>query len=543
MAMKRAALAATMAVLLAGCGGGDSDDPSLGESSGPIVPDTESNERLFSTGDLSTEPSLGSEIPVGVYRYTAVEPQSGTELVGVGIISDTGRIALALQDRLSFARIELDEDDRFENLLEDTQFTDALSLSITGRRDLGVLEGENPRISGTFLDVDLDVLTLNYRLDLQDSDGDSFGLADLQGTYSGVDDEGSGTVVSIDDTGNLIGSDTSGCDFEGTIRIPDANQEVFEAKYTLANCGPTVTLTGSQRDGDYFAVGRIEDSFRSITMFGSNGEVGSRFTGSSTASEDQILDEEVPPFVSDEFDQQTSISAKLEPGIYNYTDIPLGNTPPPVVESGILYVSDTGRLALVTDSRFGVARVRVSDVDTFLNNLFQIGAPGATTAGTAAEAIFGTPNNTSGGDFTIAGSLLDREGELVNRYEAVRDTTNDAFFSSTPLTVTRLAGTYSGTRNPGAITTTINVAPTGEVTGSDTTGCVFNGTANVNTGESGIFEFRLTVSNCSASTEASGAERNGIYNAVGDIVPGTPDRMRVLMGSDDNVEYLQLDLQ
>lgn len=543
MVAKKAVLAAAMAAILVGCGGGDSDDPTLEPSTQPPVPDPEPVKRLFSNGDLSVENSLGNEIPVGVYQYTSVNPEGGGETIGLALVSDTGRVALALPSRLSFARIELGENDRFENRLEDSENPDAQSLSITGRRDAGVAEGQNPRISGTFLDNELQTVTRNYRLDLQDADGDTFSFADLEGTYSGINSEGVGTVYTIDNSGNLTGAGTSGCDYEGTVRIPDSGQEVFELNYAASNCGPTSEFNPGDRDGEFFGLGRTENSNRSITIFGTNGTIGTRVSGDSTANEDQVLDEEIGPFVSNEFDVEPSITAKLEPGVYEYTDIPLGSTPPPTIESGVMLISDTGRLALATDVRLGTSRVRVNDVDTFLNTINQVQSPGSNVAPSLARGLFGTPNNNGGGDFTISGSLLDQENELINRYEAVRDTSNDAALSATPLTITRLSGTYSGTRNPGAITATITVSASGAVTGSDTTGCVYNGEANVNNGESGVFEMRLNVRNCSASTEATGDERNGTYNAVGNIIPGTPDQMQVVLGSTENVEFLQLTLQ
>ena len=224
-----------------------------------------------------------------------------------------------------------------------------------------------------------------------------------------------------------------------------------------------------------------------------------------------------------------------------------------MIESGTLFVSDTGRIAVVTDRRFGVARIELNDVDTFTAEFDQVERPGADQSPTEAVSIFGTPdNNGTGNPFKIAGSLLDRNDDLENRYSAERDESNDAAFAADPLTLTNLSGTFSGTRDPGAITTTLTFATDGTVNGSDNTGCVFNGSANIPDGQAGVLEVRLNVANCSASTTRTGAERNGNYNGVGDLQPGSPDQLRLVMAtpgdpetpdSQPNIELVTLDRQ
>ena len=113
----------------------------------------------------------------------------------------------------------------------------------------------------------------------------------------------------------------------------------------------------------------------------------------------------------------------------------------------------------------------------------------------------------------------------------------------TGLDMPTLSGTYTGTRNPGSITTTLTVNSEGVVTGSDTTGCVFNGAAQITSETVGVFEIQANVANCTATTAASGAERNGEYVGVGDYRPGSPDQLRVVFGSEDNVELVSLDRQ
>ena len=539
MTFQKTAITLALVGALAGCGSGGDDDDTLAPSDGTSLSET----RLFSNGDLSPEPTLGNDIPVGVYQYTSTLPDTGGEQVGLSIISQTGRVAFAQEASISFARIKLDENGRFSVQIESSETeSDNIPRILKGARDTGVGPESLARVSGSILNDDTGELLENYRLDLQEADERTLTLNSLAATYSGISETGVGTAISFASDGSLVGSDTTGCDFAGEVVVPDPSVDVIEASFTAKNCGPTVGIEGKDRNGDWFAVGRLDVATGTLTLFGTNGTVGARVTATDNDPGDDVVLAGAD-FLTNDFSEQPSIAARLEPGTYNYTDIPL-DSGSSFVESGLMVISNTGRVVVATDRRLGFSRIQVNDVDTFRSSFSQTTTPGTSQPPSAAEELFGTPNNSGGGDpFTLAGSLLDGEGELLNRYSAERDTSNDATFAATPLDLTQLTGTYSGTRNPGSITTSLTIASDGAVTGSDTTGCVYNGTSAIPNGEAGLFEVRVDTSNCSATTTATGAERDGEYHGVGDFLPGSPDRIRLLLGSADNIEFITLDRQ
>lgn len=548
MAFAQHKLAFPLAALLAltACGGGGSDDDRVLEPSDepPIKqPDEEKADvRLFSNGDLSAESSLEGQIPVGVYKYSGgIESSDGA---GLAIIGHSGRIALAFEGSLEFARLEVNEDGRFEQKLESTYTgQDDIERLIRGRRDMGTSDEALARIAGSVIEAETGALIVNYRLDRQQPDDRDLTTSTAASTYSGIGEDGIVTAFSLGEDGTLIGSDSTGCDFAGEYIIPDPKKDVFEASFAAEKCGPTRELEPGDRDGDYFAVGRINLESGSLTMFGTNGEIGMRLTATDAEPEEEEVPEKPASFFDEDFDAIPSVVATLEAGTYDFTEIAL-DTEQMELESGILMVSDTGRAVLATDVRQAVARAEVSDVNTFRAALTQSTTPGTTQAISMATEIFGIPDSSaSAGSFKLTGSLLDPEQKLLHRYSAERDTTNDSVFAGTPLDTATLSGTYSGTRDPGAITATLTIAADGTVSGADTTGCVFDGLAKITAADAGIFEVRTTLSNCTASTNANGEQRDGEYSSVGAFTPGSPDAIKVVLGSNDNVELLELERQ
>src|SRR5680860_46104 len=149
MKVQKTAMTLAMLGLLVGCGGAGSEEEPLQSSDEAPIPEPEPPERgLFSSGDLSAESSLGTEIPIGVYQYTQIAPESGNEVLGLAIISQSGRIALVLEDSIEFARIELDENNRFSIPVESTETSnDSVSRILRGSRDTGVGPDALARIS------------------------------------------------------------------------------------------------------------------------------------------------------------------------------------------------------------------------------------------------------------------------------------------------------------------------------------------------------------------------------------------------------------
>lgn len=531
-------------LLLGGCGGSDSPDVALDPDASVNLPTPPEPEppapRLFNNGDLDIEPSLAGEIGVGVYRYTQTSA-SGDSTVGVGVISRSGRISFALDTRTSLARVELGENGRFnERLLDTDSAIFNQSRGITGARDrINETAETGDRIAGTVVDLETGNLIETYLLEKQAPDDLPLSTAALAASYAGTGDAGITTSITFSDNGTLTGSDTTGCEFDGLFVIPDINEDVIEMRFTAENCGPGTQVSGEARNGTYFALGRADLAAQSVQIFAGNEQVASRYT---------LQDAATPPsppapagFVNDDFELEQSVVNRLAPGVYAYTDIPLEDPADgDVVEEGLMLVSPTGRVGLLTDRRAIVTRIQVNDLDTFTSEVRQAELIEPEDIPSDAASIFGTPDNPDPGPFQLIGSLLDGEGELVNRYEATRDDVNDVTLAATPLSVAQIAGVYSQTRNPGNITTTLTLATDGTVTGSDTTGCAFNGQAVIPDTSIAVIEMRLNASNCTATVTETGDERDGDYNVVGEILLDGTDRLGLILASDQNIDILTL---
>lgn len=530
-------------IILAGCGGGDSPDITLNpDQPAPNTPAPQEPPEpvLFTNGTGSLEPTLQGQIETGSYRLTLTDT-SNNETAGIALVSDTGRVVYALEDRLAFARLQLNASNRFDAILQDT---DAAQLNQSRRAQGGrdnTPSNSALTVIGTIIDDDTQRLIETFRFEKQSSDVGVFVSADLAGTYRQTGEAGITTTLTINSNGAIFGTDSTGCQYTGTTFIPTASENLLEAAYTASGCGPSVDITGQQRDGDYRALGRLDQVTNTLTLFSANENLGARFTGTDINAPVTPPPPGPPEFVSENLDPNATVIASLSPGIFDYSDIPLEEVDPenpPELETGVMIVSPTGRIGAVTDRRVIVSKVNVSDVDTFRFPLAQAELVGAPTPSNAEE-IFGTPNNQGSGPAEIIGSLLDNNQALVNRYLATRDdaVSVSTFSAGDP---SPLAGIYTENLTGGQIRTTWTIATDGTMTGSDNTGCVFNGQTFIPSNNVNVVEFRYTAANCTASSTETGEERDGTYNAVAYLSGPSDSVLRVVAGSDQNIDIYQL---
>jgi hypothetical protein len=85
-------------------------------------------------------------------------------------------------------------------------------------------------------------------------------LQDLSGTYSrttivflGPD---STYTITVDPSGQVTGSHTNGCVYNGAISLPDASHNIFKLDMQLANCPRSISGSGSA-DGHYSGLGLL----------------------------------------------------------------------------------------------------------------------------------------------------------------------------------------------------------------------------------------------------------------------------------------------
>lgn len=564
MTFKKATMAIMISAVLAGCGSGDSEDATISDNTPPPTPPTPPEDRLFNNGDLSKEPSLNGEITTGVYRYTVDGPgsmeASETEpLEGIAIISNSGRIAFALEERTSFSRIQLNENNRFDERLQDTEaYIMEETRRIRGGRDhLSNDAGRTERVIGSVVNADTEVLIEKFKLEKQVNEAEPISLAMLSGTYTQEKGAGSVTRMTFNEDGSFSGEDSDECELQGETRIPDAEESVVEMKFTVENCLSSNEISADTKNGDYFAVGRFNSEAQTLQMFSGNDKISLPYSLVNINAPGQAEESAgSQPFANKDFDVEPSIEAKLKAGIYQYTDIPLeaeddacdpeddAECTEKVSETGMLMLSPTGRAAVITDRRVFTGRAPVNELDRFEAAITQSNIENSSLDAEpeTASKLTGMPYNTNDTGFLIVGSLIDDSGSLLNRYEAAwLDQSDD--YTGNPLNIDSVSGTYVNEGEQEGIfqnVTSITINNDGTVTGQDTLGCTINGEAIVPGQTSGLVEMTLELEQCGPSPTKPADERNGTYGALGAYVVGdSANSLELVVGNAENSHYIQ----
>lgn len=208
-------------------------------------------------------------------------------------------------------------------------------------------------------------------------------------------------------------------------------------------------------------------------------------------------------------------------GVFDYEDLPIevtGGSEP--LETGKAFVSATGRVFAATPKRRFFSRGVVNETNTFIDDVTQTQVS-IDTQIDPVSVIRMIPGGDDSGTPVLFGSLEDAEGNLRVRYKLSPDES-----ASLPdgglLEFTAVSGTYVETA-AGGINTEFTIDSAGALTGSDTTGCVFlGGQAHIPDPSINLVEARFDAANCGgASPEASAAERNQTFNAIGTVSSGT----------------------
>lgn len=552
MILKKASLALIISAVLTGCGSGDGEDATISSEDPIPTPPEAPEERLFNTGELSAEPSLSGEISTGVYRYSATPILGGEPAEGIAIVSDSGRIAFALESRTSLARVQLNEDKRFDERLKDTEAYILQEVRrVRGGRDTISSDADRvERISGTVINSETQTLIESFKLEKQANEADPLSLSMLAGAYTQEDAAGIVTRLTFEENGTFTGRDTAECEVVGRSRIPTPTEPVVELQFTIENCQNTADTTADQKNGDYFAVGRIDTEAQALQLFAGNGGLAVRYNLTNINAPSQAGESAgEQPFASQDFDIEPTIEAKLKAGLYQYTDVPLEaeeeSAEPPAPESGILMISPTGRMALGTDRRALVARTTVNELDRFSAGITQSKPDDATSEEDPSDAseISGMPYNTDDTGFLVVGSLISDNGDLANRYEAAW-LDQSADFELSPLSLESVAGTYATqpTGETGAFenVTSLTINSDGSVTGQDTLGCTMNGEAAIPASTQGLIEVNLVIEGCGPSMTKPADERNGTYSGLAAyVLDDAADSLELIIGSDTNTDYIR----
>ncbi|HTJ18144.1 MAG TPA: hypothetical protein VL494_15285 [Steroidobacteraceae bacterium] len=247
-------LAALAIAVLSACsnGVGSVSDPASGQQ--PPPPTVPPPSDPPPTNPPPTTPASSSAM-AGYWKGTATEQASGRAFDAVALIDAEGNAQWQLTRDGVFNN---DGFVVFANVCCAAQFDDdatGKNLGETNTRDATVtVEVANNLLSG-----ELQFRREQYRFSLNPSSdyNRALALADLAGVYTRRDDTIFGEEVTltmtIESSGQLTGSYSNGCVFNGSAAIPDASHNMVRLQIDLANCGSR----GSQKawNGSYAGLG------------------------------------------------------------------------------------------------------------------------------------------------------------------------------------------------------------------------------------------------------------------------------------------------
>lgn len=123
-------------------------------------------------------------------------------------------------------------------------------------------------------------------------------------------------------------------------------------------------------------------------------------------------------------------------------------------------------------------------------------------------------------DGSVSGQATDSDSATLNveaadtGYQSVVELSRNNSISDTPISLAELSGSYL-MQDTGLVTTQITISSDGAVTGTDQSGCIFNGLVNIPDESLNVFQMRFTAENCGSSGGSSAEQRNGDYAALG----------------------------
>ena len=243
-------LAAIVITILSACsnGRGSVSDPASGPVQQPPPPPTV-------PPPTNPPPPPSSAAMAGHWKGTATQQDSNRTFDAVALIDAEGNAQWLL------TRGALLDDDGFvvsANVCCEAQFEDAVTgkeLGETRTRDGNI----DAAVAGGVLSGELRFHDEDYRFTLNASSdyNRSISLAELAGVYTRRDDTIFGEevtlTVTIESSGQLTGSYSNGCVFNGNASIPDASHNMVQLQIDLANCGSSGS--SKQWNGAYTGLG------------------------------------------------------------------------------------------------------------------------------------------------------------------------------------------------------------------------------------------------------------------------------------------------
>lgn len=186
----------------------------------------------------------------------------------------------------------------------------------------------------------------------------------------------------------------------------------------------------------------------------------------------------------------------LRPGIY-LTDIAADNGGS---DEAITWISSSGRFATAINS---------------VNSVFgtvEAAPDGGQFSGNAANLYYTNKWNRAEG--SLNGLVVDSQSlsyTISGNYNANAVLARLVDLSNESINLGILSGSYLSFDQ----TTSFTIGSQGGLSGSDSTGCVFDGEISIQASNVNVFDVTFDASNCGATTTSSPSERNGRYTGVG----------------------------
>ncbi|MCM0613387.1 hypothetical protein KFJ24_12970 [Marinobacter sediminum] len=194
---------------------------------------------------------------------------------------------------------------------------------------------------------------------------------------------------------------------------------------------------------------------------------------------------------------------ELKPGAYYVTtELADGST-----LEGLSLLSPSGAFAVAfsdQDLTFGTLTFSSPDVISGTGTDYVLNESWELTSGSISGTV--TSSETAELRATASGFYSDSTLQRENTY------------SDLGITLSDISGTYT-MDEPGYLTSSVTIASDGTVTGSDQTGCVFNGQITIPDQSINVFEVDYSSSNCGSLSYASASDRNGDFSGIGSYDP------------------------
>ena len=213
MKTKTSVLAISIAMAVAACGGGNGSSNPVGNGGTP-------------TGSGKTTP--------GVWQGTTTSTTTGTTNI-IGMTDTSGNsVWMSTDGRVWTGQMPVTATHASLNMTgymyPGRQFPDGSNYgmwSMTGNDSNGTWSGQ--------LDGSGDHMT--FSLSMQPGYSQPASLDILAGTYTRTTSIGYAMTLSFASTGQLTGSDSRGCVFNGTVAVPDPTHNLYQISATVTSCG------------------------------------------------------------------------------------------------------------------------------------------------------------------------------------------------------------------------------------------------------------------------------------------------------------------